>query len=656
MGFLTPALLVLGAAAVIPILLHLLQRHQGPRVVFPALRYLRRAEKESARRIRLRQILLLLLRVAALLLLALAAARPFFRGAGASHEPTAVAIILDNSMSSAAVVEDRRVLDVLEAHALETLLRAGPDDRFWLIRAGSPWEPALPGDAAATAARVRATEPTPAASDLDGAVAHAAALLATGAGDRAREIQILSDGQRTAFTAPPDALGDVAIVAWVSERDVPPNRAVGSVEIGGGLAPIAGERSAVAVAVQGSGNDTVGVRLALDGRTVAAGSTPVGSSAVLPLPVQQPGIVSGHVEIDADALRADDRRHFATRVRPPPAVVFRGSNPFLRDALDVLAEAGRIRRVDAAPDVALLEAAAGIESLRPGASAIILPPSTPIELAALNRRLDAALIPWRYAVREGGGEARIVPGDDTGDRADGVLRPLEDVRIREWYMLEHVSATPDSVILALSDGSPFAVRGNRSVGGVYVLLSSPLSEAATTLPTSSAMVPLIDRLTGAWTAATASSPTAEPGATIALAEGADAVILPDGTSEPLGTSTSYRITGPAGVYHVLAGADTVAAFAVDPPATESDLERLTARELRAHFEGTDVVTVTDAEDWPEQVYRQRLGVESWRPFAIIAFLLLLGETLLAASGRTTHARGTTTAPAAAMSAPSATID
>lgn len=108
MGFLSPALLFLGAAATVPLILHLLQRHQGPRVVFPALRYLRRAEKESARRIRLRQLLLMLLRIAAVLLIALAAGRPFAQSGGAGHEPTAVAIVLDNSMSTGAVVEDRK--------------------------------------------------------------------------------------------------------------------------------------------------------------------------------------------------------------------------------------------------------------------------------------------------------------------------------------------------------------------------------------------------------------------------------------------------------------------------------------------------------------------------------------------------------------------
>ena len=75
MGVLNPILLVLAGAAAVPLLLHLLQRHQGPRIVFPALRYLRRAEKESARKIRLRQLLLMLLRMIAVLLVAFPAAR-----------------------------------------------------------------------------------------------------------------------------------------------------------------------------------------------------------------------------------------------------------------------------------------------------------------------------------------------------------------------------------------------------------------------------------------------------------------------------------------------------------------------------------------------------------------------------------------------------
>src|SRR5512138_2122162 len=236
MGFLTPLWLILSAAVAVPLIIHFLQRHQGPRVIFPAIRYLQRTEREHARQIRLRQLILLLLRMAALLLLALAAARPFMRGAGIGHEPSAVVLVLDNSLSSGLVSGDRRVLDELKDRALETLNRAGPDDRFWLLRAGSPWEPALPGDATTIAARVRETKPSAAAADLVAAVARARTILAQGAEGRATEIEVLSDLQtanlhgslaRAAGSSP-------GLVLWAPRRASQPNAAVEAVTVGGG--------------------------------------------------------------------------------------------------------------------------------------------------------------------------------------------------------------------------------------------------------------------------------------------------------------------------------------------------------------------------------------------------------------------------------------
>jgi hypothetical protein len=100
MGALSPLFLLAGAAVAVPIYLHLFQRHETRRISFPALRYLERTEREHARRIRLRQILLMLTRVAVLLLIVGAGARLFFSGRGASHPPTAVVVVLDNSLSS----------------------------------------------------------------------------------------------------------------------------------------------------------------------------------------------------------------------------------------------------------------------------------------------------------------------------------------------------------------------------------------------------------------------------------------------------------------------------------------------------------------------------------------------------------------------------
>ena len=106
MGFLNPVLLFAGAAVLVPIFLHLFHSHESSRVSFPALRYLLRTEREHARRIRLRQLLLLMVRVGVILLIVLAAARPFLQNLGDTHPPTALAIVLDNSLSVGLVVGD----------------------------------------------------------------------------------------------------------------------------------------------------------------------------------------------------------------------------------------------------------------------------------------------------------------------------------------------------------------------------------------------------------------------------------------------------------------------------------------------------------------------------------------------------------------------
>src|SRR2546430_15341158 len=90
-------LALLGLAAAIPALLHLLQRRVPPELDFPAVRYLSAAERESARRLKLRHLLLLILRTALIIVIVLAAARPLMRvRGGGAHEPTALVVILDN--------------------------------------------------------------------------------------------------------------------------------------------------------------------------------------------------------------------------------------------------------------------------------------------------------------------------------------------------------------------------------------------------------------------------------------------------------------------------------------------------------------------------------------------------------------------------------
>jgi hypothetical protein len=87
--------------------------------------------------------------------------------------------VLDNSMSSGLVDGDLRVLDRLKAVAGMTLDAAGPEDRFWIVRAGAPWEPATPASREEAHAIVDATEVTAARGDLTAALRRASALVGT---------------------------------------------------------------------------------------------------------------------------------------------------------------------------------------------------------------------------------------------------------------------------------------------------------------------------------------------------------------------------------------------------------------------------------------------------------------------------------------------
>lgn len=639
MGLLNPILLLLAGAAAVPLLLHLLQRHQGPRIVFPALRYLRRAEKESARRIRLRQLLLMLLRVAAVLLLAFAAARPFLSAGGVGHAPTAVALILDNSMSTAAVEGETRVLDQLKARALEVLEAASPDDRFWLLRPGRPDEPALAGDAATTALRVRETEPTAGSADLSTALAHARALLGAGAEGRASEIHLLTDLQATSFGRPVAADGVMPpVIIWHPGTSPPSSRAVAEVQVGGGLPPLAGQRTGVAARITGA-EGAVNVRLNVDGQLVAAGRAEAGAVALLALPPRQAGIVTGVVEIDADAFSADDRRYFAARVLPAPVVHVPDEVPFVGDAVEVLAEAGRVRLgTRGTADVIIAPAAVGIEGRR--AAAVVLPPTAPVELVAVNRRLAEAGIPWRYG-QPTAGEARFAAGGE-----DPLENALAGTRLHQVYPLHPESTeAADSVLLRLTDGTPWAVRGERRVGGTYIVLASPLTAEASTLPTTAAMLPLLDRVTGAWALALPPRTDMPPGAEIVPGPTATAVERPDGTRDDLAATTSYVLGAESGIYRVFSGDSLTAAYAVNPAAAESDLRRLNRRELEARLAGWPLHVTTDPAAWRRAAFRERLGRELWRPLLLALLVVLAVETAVAATGRARR----TTAPALAGS-------
>ena len=650
MGFLSPIFLLAGLAVAVPLILHLFHRHDAKRMVFPALQYLLRTEREHARTIRFRQLLLLLLRIAAVLLLVGAGARPFLRGGGGVHEPTATILIVDNSMSSGLIRGGARVLDLLKGVALRSIERASDEDRVWLIRAGEPWVPAITGSRDDLRAAVLETDATDARGDLRTALERAV-VLASGAGLPAAEIHLISDLQASAFERTgspigavtsgavtagavpaeggliPSAAGRIPVVVFDDRSRGRENAYLDSLMIGGGLPPLANQRTSLSVLLAGDANNAdVPLRLVTANRIRGATTGEVGVSALLPIGPFAAGSVDGYVETDPDDLRADDRRFFAFRVRSAPTLAMSGSTPFfLSEAIPVLIDAGRI---SPAPirDAEILISVAGTgvtEAAREGRALIVLPSHDPALLPGLNRALTAAGIPWRYEPTTALGEAGVT-------RWSGPVN-LDDVRIRSHYtLIPEREELNRGVLATLSSGQPWLVEGT-TPRGAYLLVASALDEESTNLPLTAALMPLMEWMVSRWGDTQGTRGSVIAGTPINPPPGTSSVRDPEGTLHPVDAEQPFAATSKAGLYEFLAGDSTLQVIAVNAPREESLLLPIEDDDLRDLLPGPATL-VGDSAGWNRAVFSAGQGPEIWRWLLVAAALVLVAESLVAASG------------------------
>lgn len=116
LSFLAPLFLAGLLAVSVPIIVHLIRRHQGKKIVFPSLMFLRQIPVQSVKRLRVRDWPLLILRALALALIILAFARPVLRlgseeEAGEGEGFREVVIALDRSWSMSRGDRWERALD-----------------------------------------------------------------------------------------------------------------------------------------------------------------------------------------------------------------------------------------------------------------------------------------------------------------------------------------------------------------------------------------------------------------------------------------------------------------------------------------------------------------------------------------------------------------
>lgn len=603
MSFLAPLYLLLGAAAAVPLLLHLLRRNVTRRVEFPAARYLERAEQEHSRSLRLRNLLLMLLRVLLILAVALAAARPFVPGLGVGHGATAVAVVLDNSLSTRAVSDGAPVFERIRAAARTLLLATTPADKLWLVTSDGQLRA---GTRESLLAEVERLAPADGAGDLPLAVRRAASAVQE-AGLPAHAVAVATDGQRTAWSAATRVAG--ALSLYVPNGDPPANRAVVATS-----AEPARWTPRGAVRAQIDAADSIGYRVILGERTLARGTAGRGEPVSLRVSPPERGWQAGRVELEPDDFAADDARHFAVWVGAAPSVASEASaGSFVGTAVSALVADGR-----ATPGPGVRIASADAVGDLP---ALILPPADAVRLGAANRALERLGVPWRFGAV---------------DRSPSIVRGgrLEGISVSERYRLVPQGAAASDT-LATAGGEPWVVSGPG-----YVLVASRLDPSATDLPLRAAFVPWLADMLGLRLGAPAGdlgAPVAvRPGAPVQLPSGADAIENAGGTRRSV---TGDRVNAPdeRGVWFVLRGGRRIGAIVVNAPPEESSLARWPAEVLAPRLAGRAARAAGTPDAWVRDTFAVGTRRPALTPLLVIALLLVAAEAIAVRASRSVAA-------------------
>ena len=697
MTFLNPLVLFGLAAAAIPIVVHLFNFRRPKEVDFSTLRFLREVERQSMRRLRVRQWLLLALRTLAILFLVLAFAQPTRPGAwdgvfeaGAARS---LALVVDNSLSTGLRDAEGARLDGARALADGLVSATGRGDERTLVTTAP--QPGLSPVAYRTPEPVQDAlaelAPASGAASLSATLARAASLL-EGAQHPRREIVAFSDLQASTLT---DSAGarlpeDVAVtLVAVGAGGEVRNTAVTDVRVESQIIE-PGRPVEVAATVErwGGEAETIAARLFLDGRPVAEGAADVapGRPATVRFTATPParGWLGGEVRIEPDGAEWDDARSFALRVPPPPRVLLASGGDARADlarlALEVAAERGalNVTEVDEAGlagadldafDAVFLVAprtvgagvAQSLARFARGGGGVLLFAGEGVAAGGADALLGA-LGAGRFsgargqtATASGAPEATARLGDAdlghpvfAGVFADASPR-LEEVAISR---LAEYRASGGATLLGTTAGPPL-LHETRTGDGALLVMSVPPDPAWSELPERGLFVPLVLRAASYLAAgseiADAAALSSREGGSVRV-EGAEAgaplrLIGPGGVTltPPQRTVPGAVVlsVGPEaaepGLYRVLQGERELRVVAVNGDARESDPTPLgadAAAEVLERETGRPV-RVLEAADGLAALEREggASGVPLWTWCLALALACLVAESLVASRWR-----------------------
>ena len=703
MSFLHPEFLWLAPLVAVPILIHLLNRVRYRRMRWAAMEFLLATEQRAVRRARLRQILLMILRTAVLLFALGALVQPILGGGLASLLGSAsqVAVALDASASmsaadaSGSAFERAKRLAAAEVAALPRGTRAAAF--AFAARTDGAFRVPIQ-DHRAVASAITSAELTGGATDIPLAIRTAAESLRRGGGGGT--LWLLTDlrdagwhagrqvgspgasgkGAWDDVRAALQAAGHPRIVITDAAPVIASNTSITKVQVTPDVL-LEGDvpRLTAAISLEGGAGTTVKASLSFDGRLVDTRTVqfagPGAAEAVFHLPALPSGPHAGYVELEHDALPADDRSYFVLRPAPSIPVLiasgqvssipFGSSGDFLAAALEpptsedaarspftvksvpvaqlaghTLADFAAVCLADVArPDGETLKA---LRDYLAAGGLVILFPGPHTDAAAWNA---SGLVDLRLeSTLQAEGEKRVKvnwTSPTSPVTATLAAEGLERLAIARWLRL--APAPADEVLARLDAGEPFLTRSQVGKGKIYAFAVS-CQQDFSNLPFTPILLITVHRMLHAHLVETG-EPLSLPAFTaleFPAGPGAGRVVTPGGKTLPVAVregqpgQACFEQTAQAGIYRLASGdleADAGGApplAAINTPVEESSLTRIQPTEVRTLLGGSSVYFLTGdgnvgavAADSPAS--RAATGF----PLAALALAFILGEVLLA---------------------------
>ncbi len=686
MGFLNPIILLVSAAALIPLLIHLFNRRRIKKLIFSSILFLKSLERIRIRRLKLRQIILLILRSLIIISVVLAFARPSLKGSLSSvigsRTRTSAVILLDNSYSMGYETPQGRLFDIAKKRAKSVVDLLSEGDEADLVLFNS--DPAL-----------LTPQPNSRFDDLKELISevelshqstdflkalHLAYDRLNKSKNLNREIYLVSDLDRGGWFQKDISLPDQKNLKLfvLQTGDEKRNYAIQSLDFGARLikrnAPFQLNAKISNYSPEVVQNLLLG--LYLNGKRVSQTDTDLQGYAekevTFSQTVDQAGIHSGHLELSDDELTADNKRYFVFEMPDKINVLLVGEkkedtyyvnlalNPQDEDEPHLSVNVADINSLSG-EDLSLYDA---------------------ILFSNASRLNSAQMIDLERYIKNGGGvlfslgdgvdlkfynenimkryfnstiKAPVLGLGTEGfyswrdlDTEHPVFQPYRNLKkenfpqVRFFYLFEATKPSGSKILANFTNLAPALMERSLGKGKIIVFLGS-FSPRDSDITRHTIFVPFIHR-TVEYLAADLSGWENEFLAGSLIRRELNSsfagrrIKLIDPEKKETGLKPAFadnrlwleiRDTSVPGIYQIQSEGKTIDMFAVNVDPEESNPEKIEPKELRKILKGQDIFFVGQNEDVKEKVRESRYGKEVGKSFLWAALIFLVLEMSIA---------------------------